>query len=333
MSTATPLPTLSLSDFGPGMDHIAEAHQGGRIFAILHVSDTARPLLPQLALAPGDPWTYVFVHGARDVARFENLEWGTHEVPDHVVATLLASHYGSLLTGRQVRLCTCYGNMLRPGETRTAAHALAGLLPQVRFEAYHGLVTINAALVPPQIELGNSLAWSPLTGAYVIGAPGNWEPVQLDHSTRRCGMSLPTVRLKPVVRFREFPFGTVDDPSMREAMSPEPWEDEANVLDYLRSGLILALPMGADLADPFDPPSRANVIIDGERVGGVRSYTDGVWVWYAGLIHFIEKYHVRVCPAFVAHARAHGWRVDRDAVPRVRYDFSYFTDSAAVTSR
>jgi hypothetical protein len=140
------------------------------------------------------------------------------------------------------------------------------------------------------------------------------------------------VRLKPVVRFREFPFGTPEDPSMREAMSPVPRENEANVLAYLRSGLVLAYPMGADLADWFNRPERANVLIDGERVGGVTPYTDGVWFWHAGLIHFIDKYHVRVPDEFLAHAAARGWRVDRDAVPRVAYDFSYFEAPAGVAA-
>ena len=39
-----------------------------------------------------------------------------------------------------------------------------------------------------------------------------------------------TIRLKPVVRFREFPFGTAQDPSMREAMSPRPWQGQEHVL-------------------------------------------------------------------------------------------------------
>src|ERR1043166_9688833 len=100
------------------------------------------------------------------------------------------------------------------------------------------------------------------------------------------------VKLKPVVRFREFPFGTVTDPSMREFMAAEPWPDSDKVLAYLKSGLILAYPMGADLTDWFDPPHRANPVIGGQRLGGATPLTDGEWFWYAGLIHFVEKYNV-----------------------------------------
>jgi hypothetical protein len=177
MSPGTPLPTLSVSDFGPGMDHVAEAHQNGRVFAILHVADPALALLPSLGLAPDDPWTYAFIHGGREVSRFENRDPGTHEVPDHVVAALLAGHYGGQLGGMQVRLCTCYGNMRRPGDARTVAQALAGLLPRTRFEAYHGLVYIDPNVTPPRVILGDSLAWDAMTGPYVTGPPGNWEPV------------------------------------------------------------------------------------------------------------------------------------------------------------
>ena len=133
------------------------------------------------------------------------------------------------------------------------------------------------------------------------------------------------VKLKPVVRFREFPFGTADDPSMREFMTSEPWQQQDGVLANLKSGLILAYPMGADLTDWFNRPHRANPVIDGQEVGGTTPLTDGEWFWYAGLIHFIEKYNVRVPQEFAEHAARQGWCVTKDAVPRRRYDFSYFT--------
>src|SRR4051812_13540314 len=109
----------------------------------------------------------------------------------------------------------------------------------------------------------------------------------------------PAVQLRPVVRFREFPFGTAHDPSMREAMSPGPWEQQEQVLEYLRSGLILGITMGADLTDWFAPSEKANPVIEGYGVGGTTEMTDGIWFWYAGLIHFVEKYHVRLPEEFV----------------------------------
>jgi hypothetical protein len=73
-------------------------------------------------------------------------------------------------------MCTCYGNMLRPGDAQTAVQGLAALLPNTRFEAYHGLV--NLYLNPPRIALGPKLLWDPVHGAVISDlAPGPWEPV------------------------------------------------------------------------------------------------------------------------------------------------------------
>jgi hypothetical protein len=131
------------------------------------------------------------------------------------------------------------------------------------------------------------------------------------------------VKLKPVVRFREHPFGTVKDPSMQEFMASRPWEEQQRVVDYLRSGCIVALPMGADLTDWFDRANRANPIIEGHAVGGTTPMTDGVWFWYAGLIHYIEKYNLKVPPAFVQHAARNNWCIDREGVARQQYDLDY----------
>jgi hypothetical protein len=91
--------------------------------------------------------------------------------------------------------------------------------------------------------------------------------------------------------------------------------------------------MGADLADCFDRPHRANPLIDGQHLGGATPMTDGEWFWYAGLIHFVEKYNVRLPQEFLEHAAKQGWRVDRDRVPRRSYDFSYFAAQPVSASR
>src|SRR5262249_16260311 len=130
------LPKLGVSDFGPGKDHVAEAYQNGKVFGILHVGDPVRALLANLSLDPNDPYTYVFLHGGQEVTRFENLASGTHEIPDHVVANLLVMYYGARLDGMQIRMCTCYGNMLRPGDSKTVVQGLTGLLLKTLFEGY-----------------------------------------------------------------------------------------------------------------------------------------------------------------------------------------------------
>jgi hypothetical protein len=80
-SLPNPLPQLRVADFGTGKDHVAEPYQNERIFAILHVSDLARQLLPNLYLDSSDDYTYLFIHGGQEATRFENLMTGTHEIP------------------------------------------------------------------------------------------------------------------------------------------------------------------------------------------------------------------------------------------------------------
>jgi hypothetical protein len=136
--------------------------------------------------------------------------------------------------------------------------------------------------------------------------------------------TLPTTQLRPVVRFREFPFGTDTDPSMHDFLADHPLPHQEQVLDYLRSGLILGVTMGADLTDWLDRSRKANPLIDGHPEGGTTEMTDGVWFWYAGLIYFIERYNLRVPDEFVEHAARNNWRVDRERIPAANYDCSYF---------
>jgi hypothetical protein len=85
-----PLPSLAVSDFGPGQDHVAEASLNGKVFAILHKDEPARTIVSGLSLAANDTYTYLFLHGGDEVTRFQNLQANaTHEIPPRVVAQLL----------------------------------------------------------------------------------------------------------------------------------------------------------------------------------------------------------------------------------------------------
>jgi hypothetical protein len=130
-------------------------------------------------------------------------------------------------------------------------------------------------------------------------------------------------RLKALVHFREFPFGTADDPSMQEFFSPGPWQMQDKVLAYLRAGHELGVLMGADLLDPFEPGARANLVIEGKVGSGATPMTDGTWLWPAAFVYFIEKYNLRVPREFIGHAAATGWQVDREAVARGQYEYDY----------
>jgi hypothetical protein len=178
-SSSGSLPKLGVSDFRPGMDHVVDVHQNGRIIAFVHKDDPVRQHLATLHLVPSDPYTYVFIHGGQETSQFENMQYGTHEIPEDVVARLLVNEYGGQLVGMRVRMCTCYGNLLRPGDTQTVVQRLAGLLPKTVFEAYHGLIHVDPMVSPPRLILSNALAWDPISGPYYLhpAVPGKWEPV------------------------------------------------------------------------------------------------------------------------------------------------------------
>jgi hypothetical protein len=177
-SSSGQLPKLGVLDFAPGKDHLVEICHQGKVIALVHKDDPVRPILPLLQFAENDLYAYLFIHGGQTRTRFENREFGTHEIPDHVVAALLSNQYGSQLDGMSIRVCACYGNMKRPGDTRTAVQGLASLLPKTSFQGYHGLVRVLAN--PAELRLGLSIQWDATVvppGPVVIGPPGNWEPI------------------------------------------------------------------------------------------------------------------------------------------------------------
>jgi hypothetical protein len=132
--------------------------------------------MPQLIFAQEDSHVYLFIHGGEEVTRFQNLPANaTHEIPATVVVELLRAHYRSRLDGMQIRVCVCYGNLLRPGDTAAAVALLARELRQTQFEGYHGLVRVRSQ--PAVILLGATIQWDPLFGPVVVGPPGDWERV------------------------------------------------------------------------------------------------------------------------------------------------------------
>ena len=46
-------------------------------------------------------------------------------------------------------------------------------------------------------------------------------------------------------------------------------------------------------------------------IGGLSVCTDGVWLWYSDLAHYVEHHHVELDPRFIAHVRARGWEPPR----------------------
>ncbi len=172
-----PLPKLTVADFGPGRDHVAESYHGGKVFAIMHRNDRARMFLPFVQVDPLDPFHYAVIHGGAEVTQFEDNELPQFEIPVHVVAELLVNEFGAAIVSMSIRLVTCYGHLFRTGDGGTLAEKLGRKLPAgVQLEASIG--TVSLLHVPPYFRFGETVVWDDsLRLACTTGQPGDWKPV------------------------------------------------------------------------------------------------------------------------------------------------------------
>lgn len=107
------------------------------------------------------------------------------------------------------------------------------------------------------------------------------------------------MKLKRVGFFQELDHGDPNGPKLAEHVSDRPQPDEARVVDYLRSGLLL-----------IGCPGVVHDVLD-NKVGPVGSpdvLTDGVWAWPGDLPYYVEKYHLRLPKEFVDHLRGRSFR-------------------------
>jgi hypothetical protein len=102
--------------------------------------------------------------------------------------------------------------------------------------------------------------------------------------------------------FRELEQGSPDGPSLRSAVKAEASANARELVEYLRNGALLA----ATTTLVRDVLNRDNAVI-----GGLHLLTDGHWLWYSDLAHYVEHYHVALDPQFIVHAQANGWTVPR----------------------
>ncbi|MFD7528650.1 hypothetical protein ACFV8E_13830 [Streptomyces sp. NPDC059849] len=105
----------------------------------------------------------------------------------------------------------------------------------------------------------------------------------------------------PIVgSFRELEYGSPDGPSIRAAVRPAAPEHEGDLVRYLRAGSTL-------VATPSAVPDVLSA--GGAFIGGLHLLTDGHWLWYSDLAHYVGRYHVELDPAFIEHARGNNWSV------------------------
>jgi hypothetical protein len=81
-------------------------------------------------------------------------------------------------------------------------------------------------------------------------------------------------------------------------LAPEPYTDEENITNYLRSGHEILSVMG----------SSQDVLGSDERIlGGDSIFTDGEWIWRGDFWLYVRKHHVTVPGRFLAHIRGSGY--------------------------
>ncbi|WP_405853890.1 hypothetical protein OG407_00455 [Streptomyces sp. NBC_01515] len=100
--------------------------------------------------------------------------------------------------------------------------------------------------------------------------------------------------------FRELEQGSPDGPSLWSAIKTDASVNAHELVEYLRSGALLAAT--TTLARDVLSPDKA-------VIGGLHLLTDGHWLWYSDLAHYVEHYHVTLEPQFIAHAEANSWTV------------------------
>jgi hypothetical protein len=135
--------------------------------------------------------------------------------------------------------------------------------------------------------------------------------------------------LRPVISVREIPPNTARIrshlPSIRTLVSQQPHDEETRLLQYLQQGVFGCFYPDPKLAhDVLEPARRVNRQLPGEALGLTTSsapggdsisidpnsvLTDGTWLWPGVLVYYLARYHLRLDPAFVDHARARNWSI------------------------
>ncbi|SFN49996.1 MULTISPECIES: hypothetical protein [unclassified Streptomyces] len=100
--------------------------------------------------------------------------------------------------------------------------------------------------------------------------------------------------------FRELEYGRPDSPSLRGAVRATESKHGRDLIRYLRSGsLLIATPSA--VRDVLSPR--------GAVIRGLHLLTDGKWLWFSDLSHYVERYHVALDRVFIQHAQSNHWTV------------------------
>jgi hypothetical protein len=109
------------------------------------------------------------------------------------------------------------------------------------------------------------------------------------------------MKLRTAGFFCELPHGEEDEQSIRDVMADVPQQNEQQIIEYLRKGILFIGCPGVAM-DALDPSLVA---------GSPHTFTDGVWAWPGDLPYYVERYHVRLPNDFVIHMERNRWQVPR----------------------
>jgi hypothetical protein len=135
--------------------------------------------------------------------------------------------------------------------------------------------------------------------------------------------------LRPVISVREIPPNTArlrsHLSSISSLVSEQPHREESKILQYLQQGVFGCFYPDPKLAyDVFDPARRVDRELPLEALGLAASsapgadsasidpssvLTDGTWLWPSVLVYYLTRYHLRLDPEFIDHARARNWTI------------------------
>ncbi len=152
------------------------------------------------------------------------------------------------------------------------------------------------------------------------------------------------IRLRPVIDVREIPASYASSrsafPSIRSLVSDQPCEDEAKILQYLQQGVFGCFYPDSGLArDVLTAGKKVERQLTNEQLGQACApdsptcspvidphslRTDGVWLWPSVLAYYVAKYHVRLDPEFINHARANNWVIRTSEVRLENLSFDAF---------
>ena len=102
--------------------------------------------------------------------------------------------------------------------------------------------------------------------------------------------------------FKEMPHGDSTDSSIFENLHKK-IDNKDKICNYLRQGYVLAA-CGGVVKDVVCPEKGI--------VGSPDDITDGVWIWPADLVYYVENYDLLLDDAFINYMSEHEWNVPQN---------------------